>query len=117
VVKQTILETCSAFGAIWSNFDDLEVDIMHEYGHFVQERILGAAYWPSVAIPSMLYNTFTNTDEYQYYSMPWERVADWLGGIKNNRKNVGYKKGALTWGIVENVLGAAVIPFYFMFGY
>jgi len=46
-----------------------------------------------------------------------DNIAGDYEGLNVRIKNVGYKKGALTWGIVENVLGAAVIPFYFMFGY
>ena len=45
--------------------------------------------------------------------MPWERTADWLGGVGR----ASYKKGALTWAIAENLLGPSVIPFYFWFGY
>ena len=48
-----------------------------------------------------------------YYSMPWERTADWLGEV--NRGN--YKKGSLVWGIVENLLGPFVIPFYLLIGF
>lgn len=45
--------------------------------------------------------------------MPWERTADWLGGV--NQGN--YKKGSLVWGITENLLGPIVIPFYLLFGF
>ena len=48
-----------------------------------------------------------------YYSTPWERIADLLGGV--NRGN--YKKDSLQWGIVENLIGPIVIPFYFLFGF
>ena len=47
------------------------------------------------------------------YSMPWERTADWLGGV--NRGD--YKKGSLVWGIIENLLDPIVIPFYLLFGF
>lgn len=44
---------------------------------------------------------------------PWERTVDWLGEV--NRGN--YKKGSLVWGIVENLLGPFVIPFYLLIGF
>ena len=89
-------------------------DTIHQHG--VQERILGPAYLFIVAVPSVAYYWYdvkvggTSSD---YYSMPWERTADWLGGV--NRGN--YKKGSLAWGIAENLLGPIVIPFYLLFGF
>jgi hypothetical protein len=46
--------------------------------------------------------------------MPWERTADWLGGVQ---RNTGYKKGSLGWGIAENIFGPVVIPIYLIFGF
>ena len=46
--------------------------------------------------------------------MPWERTADWFGGVK---RSYGYKSNSLFWAITENLLGPIVIPLYFMFGY
>ena len=66
-------------------------------GHGVQERILGPAYLFTVAVPSVIYYWYyvkNNGSTRDYYSMPWERTADWLGGV--NRGN--YKKGSLAWG-------------------
>lgn len=57
------------------------------------------------------YDFHTNGSARDYFSMPWERTADWLGGV--NRGN--YKKGSLAWGIAENLLGPIVIPFYLFF--
>ena len=114
VIKQNVLSTCSAFGTIWiDGVEDAET-IMHEYGHSVQERILGPKYWTNIAIPSMLYFEFGSNRDIDYYSTPWERTADFLGGV--NRKS-GYKNGSLEWAITENVFGPIVIPFYFWFGY
>ena len=81
-----------------------------------KERLFGLAYWFNIAIPSMIYFEFGSNSDIDYYSTPWERTADWLGGIKDNR-GAGYKKHSLTWAIVENLLGPIVIPFYFWFGY
>lgn len=51
--------------------------------------------------------------EYDYYSMPWERTADWLGGASREK----HKKGSLVWGIIENLFGPRIIPIYLLFGY
>ena len=46
--------------------------------------------------------------------MPWERTAEFIGGVQRDE---GYKKGSLAWGIAENVLGPSVIPTYMIFAY
>ena len=116
VVRQDIIGYCSAFGTIWLNSNNGSDDLKHEYGHSIQERIMGTAYWYKIAIPSLINNKFGSNKNYDYYSMPWERTADWLGGVKGNR-GVGYKKGSLGWGIAENIFGPAVIILYFLLGY
>ena len=114
VVKHNSKGFCSILGTLWLNNDNNEEDIMHEYGHSIQERILGPSYLTTIAIPSLIYNKFGSYETLDYYSMPWERTADWLGGVN---RDCGYKSGSLAWGITENILGPIVIPFYFMFGY
>ena len=92
VVRQNILTTCSAFGTIWSNSNDSATDLMHEYGHSVQERLLGINYIWLVVIPSAYYCNFGNyrsitndtLRDKMYYSKIWERTADWLGGVNRN---------------------------------
>ena len=93
-----------------------ESALMHEYGHSIQERLLGPLYWTTIAIPSVVNNKFGSKEDIDYYSMPWERTADWLGGVKENRVD-RYKQGSLAWAITENLLGPIIIPFYFWFGY
>ena len=116
VVRQDIIGYFSAFGTIWLNSDNGSDDLKHEYGHYIQERIMGPAYWYKIAIPSVVYycyDVLVGGSDLDYYSMPWERTADWLGGV--NRNN--YKKGSLGWGIIENLLVPIVIPFYILFGF
>lgn len=62
----------------------------------------------------MLYFEFGLNRDIDYYSTPWERTADLLGGVN---RNSGYKKDSIGWAILENLLGPIVIPFYFIFGY
>ena len=115
VVRQSIVGTCSIFGTIWFEPGLGATTLRHEYGHSIQERILGVSYLSTIAIPSVLNYFYGSDDNKVYYSLPWERTADWLGGVR--RGSDYYKKGALTWGIAENLLGPIVIPFYYLFGY
>lgn len=92
--------------------------VKHEYGHTIQERILGPIYISNIAIPSIIYcqyHNITNQPYDTYFSVPWERTAEWLGRAKNSSS--GYKKYSLIWGIAENILGPIVIPYYFEYGY
>ncbi|MCP4300877.1 MAG: hypothetical protein GY783_09855 [Gammaproteobacteria bacterium] len=58
----------------------------HEYGHFLQQQDRGAAYYASVAVPSVVANMLRASiyivsgekDAFDYYAMPWERDADEL---------------------------------------
>lgn len=104
------------FGTIWAESKIDATTLRHEYGHSVQEKLLGPAYLFNVAVPSVVYYWYdvkNNGSSKDYYSMPWERTADWLGGV--NRRS--YKKGSLARGISENILGPIVIPFYLLFGF
>lgn len=115
VIKQDVFGTFAFAGAIWSNTGDIGIDIQHEWGHNMQELILGpSAYITNIAIPSVANYLWGSTQDIDYYSMPWERTADWLGGV--NRTS-GYKKSSLAWAIVENLFGPIAIPLYFLFGY
>jgi hypothetical protein len=118
VVRQNNVGTFSLFGTIWAESDNDGEDLRHEYGHSVQEHLLGPSWLISVGIPSALYCWYdyaTNGSPIDYYSTPWERTADWLAGV--NGRDCGYKSGSLAWGIAENLLGPIVIPVYFIFGY
>ncbi len=106
-------------GTVWAQ-NGIGLDTLrHEYGHTVQEKILGPLYLTRIAIPSFItfwvMDLFSIADPGQiiYLSMPWERTAEWLGGTAPK----AYKKNALTWGVVEHVLGPITIPFYFWLGF
>lgn len=78
---------------------------------------MGSSYLSKVAIPSAIYyniDTANSSGSLNYYSMPWERTADWLGGVQ---RDTGYKMGSLAWGIIENTLGPIAIPAYMLLGY
>ena len=62
-----------------------ETTIKHEYGHSVQQMLVGyKKYLLSVFLPSSLYNLMARTNvelANKYYSMPWERTADAFGNV------------------------------------
>jgi hypothetical protein len=83
--------------------------VRHEWGHFVQLGIMGVgSYIPTVAIPSIL-----SGDRADYYSLPWERMADFFGGANRNK---GYAQGSLAWGVAQFFLGSLSVPLYELFG-
>lgn len=62
----------------------------HERGHQKQSRLLGWLYLPLIGLPSALGNlwdrythkNWTQVERYiWYYSQPWEKWADRLGGV------------------------------------
>ena len=88
--------SASAFGMIFLNRNDMRIDtIRHEWGHIVQAILLGqAGFLKWIAIPSLITNFVSRFNEdvnKAYYSFPWERSADFFGGV--DRGN--YKKGSL----------------------
>ena len=92
-----------------SNETDPNV-VKHEWGHFAQLMIMGLPDFAlSVAIPSVLSDPY---DPY-YYSNPWERTADWLGGVE---REGGYITGSLAWGIYQFVAGPSSVPAYLIYG-
>lgn len=74
--------------------EDKEDGMRHEYGHSIQSRVLGPLYLVVIGIPSGLYNLIDQLIVEKaiglersislYYNMPWEKLADRLGGV--NRK-------------------------------
>ena len=65
--------------------------IKHENGHQKQSKYLGWFYLLIIGIPSFLFNVFDrlfhnkwNTEKRMkwYYSLPWEKWADKLGGVR-----------------------------------
>lgn len=74
------------------NRKDMKDSMRHEYGHSVQSRILGPLYLLIIGLPSLLWNiidriivepAFGYKKSYNlYYSIPWEKWADKLGGVK-----------------------------------
>ena len=78
--------------------------IKHEYGHAVQAQILGPLkYCMFIAIPSMVFNLLSRKNrkiDSLYYSLPWERSADYFGGVNRN----DHQKGSLTLSLLYMLL-------------
>ena len=101
VIRHHIPEATSAsiLGTIFLNRNETEKEVvMHEWGHTVQELLLGSiAYTGIIAIPSLI-SFFINPSTTTYFSLPWERTAEWFGG-GSLTGNV-YNSGSLEWAFV-----------------
>ena len=77
-----------------------ETTIKHEYGHSVQQSILGhSKYIFGIFIPSSFYNLISRKNanlELLYYSMPWERTADLFGNVNRGY----YADGSLVFALI-----------------
>ena len=77
--------------------DEFKDTLNHEYGHFVHFNMVGSAtYSATTALPSLIGAGLANNYQsvYDIYdSLPWERTADFLGGV-----NGDYTWGADTFG-------------------
>ena len=68
-----------------------ENSVRHEWGHTVQEKLLGTSkYLTRIAIPSVI-GCIKNPPSKIYYSLPWERTADMFGGVD---RPTGYYEGS-----------------------
>ena len=100
VVKHSIpgQTSCAIGGVIFLNRNEKSTNdnsiqaVRHEYGHTVQESILGFyKYVRYIAIPSL-----THRDPTDYYSNPWELTADLFGGAQRPGGTSYYVDGAVT---------------------
>jgi hypothetical protein len=72
----------------------------HEYGHVVQSDLLGSLnYFKKIAIPSYV-NSKRGLNDRDYYSQPWERSADYFGGVDRG----DYKPGSLFESIIYLII-------------
>ena len=86
VIKhQTNLSSFGVFGIIFLHVNHTEEDdLNHEWGHNIQEKILGSPlYMIRIAIPSMIGCALRYNDE-EYFSFPWERSADFFGNVNRS---------------------------------
>ena len=127
VVLQNLTPSSFAFGGIiWLKPYSSDITVKHEWGHTMQELILGEVlYTTNVAIPSVAFWLYTDNQSKagnpkpsrNYYNTPWERVADMIGRVPFRGSPYVYKPSSDPWAIAEFILGPIVIPFYFLFEY
>ena len=87
--------------------DQYGVDTLHhEYGHFRHMKQIGIiAYTATTAIPSLIGAAISDPKgtgiqiflSQNYYSQPWERIADQLGGVNHGYLPVADTLGSLYW--------------------
>lgn len=110
VIRQSIIDAYFAIGGtifLYSHAYYDPNDLNHEYGHTIQENLLGPLYITNIALPSILYYSFGSG---MYYSQPWERSADMIGGVIRGN----YESGSIAWSIVYLLFGPGVIIPYYM---
>ena len=83
MIRHSIVEGHFAIGGvIWLNenitLDDAWI-VSHEWGHLVQERILGPLYIPIIAIPSAISSRTNSLEDHR--NQWFERNASWIGGV------------------------------------
>lgn len=58
-----------------------DIAVLHEKGHAKQSLYLGWLYLPLIGLPSLMGNLMHRFIKFDYYSQPWEKWADKLGGV------------------------------------
>ncbi len=67
--------------------------VRHEYGHTIQQALLGnLKFMAHIGVPSLIGAAFSVND---YYSQPWERSADFFGGVQNHDYNIGARASGI----------------------
>ena len=91
IVKAPIGNNAFSFGVIVMGNETSDVDdVRHEYGHYVHMSQVGLdTYFATAAIPSLI-GFWSGVDYSDYYSQPWEYVADCLGGVSRDNGNYAY---------------------------
>jgi len=94
VISVSFLGSAAAtFGIIFMGSENLERTdfantLKHEHGHAVHMRLVGnPSYLITTAIPSLAFAAATNIGIFPYeyyYDLPWERIANYLGGAEGH---------------------------------
>lgn len=58
------------------------LDVLHEYGHTIQSKILGPLYLIVIGLPSAINNLVRRKIKYNYYAFYTEAWADRISGVK-----------------------------------
>ena len=92
--------------------EDFERTLSHEYGHAVHARQIGLVdYFFTTAIPSLigaaLYPDNTWIQDH-YYSLPWERVAEYYGNVDRRYSPWADSAGSIFW--ISTLIAASITP-------
>ncbi len=109
-VYRTNLERSGSFYAIFLNDSATEETLAHEYGHGVQQRLMGPVQFGlMIGLPSWL-----EWSERSYYDRPWEVTADIFGGVTmRNHSQEDISRGYWYLG-VSSLMGP--VGYLFLFG-
>ena len=78
----------------------------HKYGHALHLNAAGiASYTVTAAIPSLIGAGIAESNipilsswiSSNYYNLPWERIADYYGGVDRNHSPIVNAIGAIYW--------------------
>ena len=91
IIRVPFMEDCAfSFGVIFmaSNVEDPAL-VQHEYGHVVHLSQIGVLKYASyVVIPSIIsYHLNKDNKDFNYYSQPYEYIADRLGQVDPGERN------------------------------
>ena len=87
-------------------FDTFSKTINHEYGHAQHLATVGiVSYTLTTAIPSLIGAGIAESNipilsswiSSNYYNLPWERIADYYGGVVRNHAPIANTIGAIYW--------------------
>ena len=98
--------SCSFYG-IFLNRADVDATVLsHEWGHNVQAGLKGLPnYLFTIAAPSVTINLIARKNQFvydNYFNFPWERSADWFGGV--SRPQPEHKEFSLLFAIIYLLL-------------
>ncbi len=104
-VFKTNLNRSGSFCAIFLNSSASETTLKHEYGHNIQQMIMGPVkFGAMIGLPS--WQQWSSRD---YYDRPWEVTADVFGGVTNRTHS--------TQDIIRGYFYLATSTFFGPFGY
>lgn len=90
VINMPLMDTSAfSYGIIFIgyniNFDDLGIaTLKHEYGHYIQYSELGFVDYGTKIVGPSLEGFWSGIPYEEYYSQPWEYLADLFGGVERN---------------------------------
>ena len=90
---------------------DFAQDLNHEYGHAVHASQVGLpVYFVTTAVPSLIGAGLSYVSPWvyeNYYSLPWERTADYLGGVDRGNYLSGSNTAATLFWACTQLVGFA----------